>query len=166
MANNADDGFRFALPILPFPCSSRFRRHCERSEAIHLTACGEMDCFVAAAPRNDGGETSNLHVKQRCGYASAFPRRDPPELLSFSPSQSAEGAGKTGCALHPRSRVQTCTKKRTRAYRFSGNTPAFPAQWFYGLFRALPGDRLSCHRRRADTSAQLDASIGAPGPHV
>jgi hypothetical protein len=31
---------------------------------------------------------------------------------------------------------------RTRAYRFSGNTPAFPAQWFYGLFRALPGDRL------------------------
>ena len=31
-------------------------------------------------------------------------------------------------------------KKRTRAYRFSGNTPAFPAQWFYGLCRALPGD--------------------------
>jgi hypothetical protein len=22
----------------------------------------------------------------------------------------------------------------------SGNTPAFPAQWFYGLCRALPGD--------------------------
>jgi hypothetical protein len=32
--------------------------------------------------------------------------------------------------------------KRTRAYRFSGGSPAFPAQWFYGLFRALPGDRL------------------------
>jgi hypothetical protein len=31
-------------------------------------------------------------------------------------------------------------RKRTRAYRFSGNTPAFPAQWFYGLWRALPGD--------------------------
>src|SRR2546423_8432861 len=30
---------------------------------------------------------------------------------------------------------------RTRAYRFSGNTPAFPAQWFYGLYRALPGER-------------------------
>jgi hypothetical protein len=23
--------------------------------------------------------------------------------------------------------------KRTRAYRFSGGTPAFPAKWFYGL---------------------------------
>ncbi len=25
-----------------------YLRHCERSEAIHLTACGGMDCFVAA----------------------------------------------------------------------------------------------------------------------
>jgi hypothetical protein len=25
-------------------------RHCERSEAIHLSACGEMNCFVAFAP--------------------------------------------------------------------------------------------------------------------
>ena len=32
-------------------------------------------------------------------------------------------------------------KERTRAYRFSGGSPAFPAQWFYGLLRALPGDR-------------------------
>src|ERR1700680_2851465 len=52
----------------------------------------------------------------------------------------SEGAGNTGCTLHPRSRVQKCTKKRTRAYRFSGGNPAFPAQWFYGLFRALPGE--------------------------
>ena len=29
---------------------------------------------------------------------------------------------------------------RTRAYRFSGGSPAFPAQWSYGLCRALPGD--------------------------
>ena len=38
--------------------------------------------------------------------------------------------------LHPRSRVQSCAKKRTRAYRFSGSIPAFPAQWLYGLCRA------------------------------
>ena len=37
-------------------------------------------------------------------------------------------------------------RTRTRAYRFSGNTPAFPAQWLYGLLRALPGERLYCHR--------------------
>jgi hypothetical protein len=43
---------------------------------------------------------------------------------------------------------------RTRAYRFSGNTPAFPAQWFYGLYRALLGDRLVCHRRLAGLDPQ------------
>jgi hypothetical protein len=35
-----------------------------------------------------------------------------------------------------------CTKKRTRAYRFSGGNPAFPARWSYGLCRALPGERI------------------------
>src|SRR5216683_2237699 len=64
----------------------------------------------------------------------------PSFALHFRPPKS-EGAGNAGCALHPRSRVQTCTKKRTRAYRFSGGNPTFPAQWFYGLLRALPGDR-------------------------
>ena len=28
-------------------------------------------------------------------------------------------------------------EKRTRAYRFSGGSPAFPAQWLYGLCCAL-----------------------------
>ena len=55
-------------------------------------------------------------------------------------SLKTEGAGNAGCALHPRSRVHIVRKKRTRAYRFSGNTPTFPAQWLYGLWRALPGD--------------------------
>ena len=32
------------------------------------------------------------------------------------------------------------SRKRTRAYRFSGSIPAFPAQWLYGLLRALPGE--------------------------
>src|ERR1700748_1642634 len=48
-------------------------------------------------------------------------------------------------------RANAHSKKRTRAYRFSGSSPAFPAQWFYGLFRALPGEtRLFCHRRQRD----------------
>ena len=38
-------------------------------------------------------------------------------------------------------------EKRTRAYRFSGDTPAFPAQWFYGLYVLSPVTGLSCHRR-------------------
>jgi hypothetical protein len=71
-------------------------------------------------------------------YAFAISRRDAPEAgPKLSPK---EGAGKTGCALHPRSRVQWHKEVRTRAYRSSGEHPAFPAQWFDGLWRALPGD--------------------------
>src|SRR6266699_5727608 len=54
----------------------------------------------------------------------------------------------------------------TRAYRFSGGNPAFPAQWFYGLLRALPGDRALLPPSPADIATrQLDASVGASGPH-
>ena len=51
----------------------------------------------------------------------------------------------------------------------SGEHPTFPAQWLYGLYRALPGEpKLSCHRRSraALASQELDASIRASGPHV
>jgi hypothetical protein len=72
-------------------------------------------------------------------YDFTIPRRDTPEVL-LKRRPSKEGAGNAGCALHPRSRVQNCAKNRTRAYRFSGNTPAFPAQWLYGLCRDLLGD--------------------------
>ena len=67
-----------------------------------------------------------------------------------------------GKTLHPRSRVRVAQEKRTRAYRFSGSTPAFPAQWLYGLLRALPGDRLFCHRRSARTGFRADLTP-APG---
>jgi hypothetical protein len=49
--------------------------------------------------------------------------------------------------------------------------PAFPAQWFDGLLRDLPGEPpvtgLFCHRHRRDAKhhRQLSASVGAPGPH-
>src|SRR5690242_4395831 len=59
------------------------------------------------------------------------------------------------------------SKECTRAYRYSGNTPAFPAQWLYGLLRALPGERLFCLRRpqAAFASRGPNASTTAPEPH-
>ena len=64
-----------------------------------------------------------------------------------------------------------CAKRRTRAYRYSRSIPAFPAQWFYGLCRALPGDEFllppssaNWRRSRARSGSQrlrrLDASHG------
>src|SRR4051812_10102113 len=52
-------------------------------------------------------------------------------------------------------------KMRTRAYRSSGEHPAFPAQWFYGLCRGRPGETCSIATiARENCSHELDASFG------
>src|SRR6266704_1695435 len=57
------------------------------------------------------------------------------------PPSKIEGAGNAGCTLHPRSRVPKCVRKAHTSIQGSGNTPTSPAQWLYGLLRALPGER-------------------------
>src|SRR6185436_14506282 len=56
--------------------------------------------------------------------------------------ESPPGRGSRECRMHAAPAVSCAMGrwKRTRAYRFSGGNPAFPAQWLYGLLRALPGD--------------------------
>ena len=99
-------------------------------------------------------------------YDFAFSRRIASEACWINvPPSRLEGAGKTGCLLHPRSRVRFAQTKLHTSIQGSANTPALPAQWLYGLLRALPGERLFCLRRRRDTSRQLSASTAAPEPH-
>src|SRR5262249_26281051 len=86
-------------------------------------------------------------------------------LRHFPPSLSAEGTGKAGCRLHP---WLPCNKKHGSGTTGStGNTPAFPAQWFTTYFVLSSVTGLFCHRRRRDAEhhRQLSASVGAPGPH-
>ena len=56
---------------------------------------------------------------------------------------------------------------RTRADRFGGGSPAFPAQWFDGICRALPGDRLfdTIAPGRREPPGNLTPALGASGPH-
>ena len=72
---------------------------------------------------------------------------DRPRFAFSLPSRKLEGAGKTGCTLHPRSRVQLRTKNAHTSIQVQAEHPAFPAQWLYGLLRALPGELLFCLRR-------------------
>ena len=96
-----------------------------------------MDCFVAIAPRNDGVRF-RIHISS----SERMCVRDPAArcarvLLEIPALEKKRAQGRPGarctrglaCGLHK--------TKCTRAYRFSGNTPAFPAQWLYGLYRAL-----------------------------
>jgi hypothetical protein len=115
-------------------------------------------------------------------------RRLPIDMASHSRGARASGS----CADTLETREQgmpdaRCTRgpvckmgkeKRTRAYRFSGGDPTFPAQWFDGLWRALPGDQdlfvTVAPRMMAGltpgwagfASARLDANHEAPGPHA
>src|SRR5216683_6356917 len=98
---------------------------------------------------------------------------EPCVLSLASPSTlSREGAGKTGCALHPRSRVQVAQENAHTSIQVQRRHPAFPAQWFYGLCRALPGDEFVLSPSSADqgfanpvrptkTSADLTPATGA-----
>jgi len=54
----------------------------------------------------------------------------------------------------------------TSIHSESPESPGIPRAMVYGLYRALPGDRLSCHRRRRSCLHRLDTSVGVSGPHV
>src|SRR5213596_1286059 len=90
-----------------------------------------------------------------------------PRFAVKLPALLTEGAGKTGCLLHPRSRVRFAQTNMHTSIQGSGSIPAFPAQWLYGLLRALPGERLFCLRRPREASPLLglSASTAAPEPH-
>jgi hypothetical protein len=88
-------------------------------------------------------------------------------LLIVRPLQS-EGAGNAGCPMHPQPGVRWGVVKYAHQYsqRRHRKHPAFPTQWFYGLYVISPGTGLFCPRHLADgSSAKLDTSVGVSGPH-
>src|SRR6266853_1904206 len=103
-------------------------------------------------------------VEVRSGFLRARTRvlaaRCARVLRHCSPSSGTEGAGKAGCALHPRSRVQCAQGNAHTSIQVSGEHPAFPAQWFYGLWRALPGDRLVATIAMRKTPQDLTPASG------
>src|ERR1700737_4108407 len=102
-----------------------------------ITAAAYGSRISARVARLSG--TTNLSIRiSNSRYTSAFSRRDASEVCG-SFSLKTKGAGNAGCALHPRSRVQKVERKSHTSIQGSGGDPTFPAQWLYGLFRALPG---------------------------
>jgi hypothetical protein len=57
--------------------------------------------------------------------------------------------------------------ERTRVSQVTPESPGIPRAMVYGLFRALPGDRAFLPPSPAKVALrELDASVGASGPHV
>ena len=89
-----------------------------------------------------------------------------PSSASVIRPKKIEGAGKTGCALHPRSRVQSVERD---AHEHTGSAEAVRPSLrngFNGFLRALLATGfLSPSSPKKLASQKLDASIGASGPH-
>jgi hypothetical protein len=66
----------------------------------------------------------------------------------------------------PESRVCRGSGRRHTRSQVTPESPGIPHAMVYGLYRALPGDRLSCHRRGRSCLHRLDTSVGVSGPHV
>src|SRR5439155_2547992 len=83
---------------------------------------------------------------------------DHPRFASNLAPLRTEGAGKTGCLLHPRSRVRFAQTKVHTSIQGSGSIPAFPAQWFDGLLRALVSAKSArmCERAVLTNRPSLD----------
>jgi hypothetical protein len=108
----------------------------------------------AFAPRNDV-ET----------YVCDLAARSARVLLRFLPS---ENRGRRECrALDaPAAACVVVESTRVSHHGHTGNTRHSPRNGFNGFLRALPGDRACLPPSPADlSSAKLDASVGASGPH-
>ena len=84
------------------------------------------------------------------------------------PSAPKEGVGNAGCPVHPQPRVRSGGVECTRV--FTAVAPEITrhprTQWFYGLCRALPGDRAFLSPSLAKIAfRKLDAGVEASGPH-
>ena len=77
-----------------------------------------------------------------------------------------EGAGKAGCALHPRSRVQLCIEDAHMSIQVQRWNSDFPTPVDYGLYVLTPAIGFACHRRQQNYYRRLDTNLEASAPHV
>src|SRR5216683_732533 len=133
--------------------------------------------WIASRSLSSGAHSRDPLARNDVGFQNATPRSRgalrPSCAFIFRP---LEGVGNAGCPLHPRFRVHLVVVECTRATTSTPESPGIPARnGFNGLCRALPGDRALLPPSSADRFClspvgptqlrELDASVGASGPH-
>jgi hypothetical protein len=78
-------------------------------------------------------------VRNDVRYGFSFSRRENARVCKNLVPPMTEGAGNAGRSARPQPRAQ-CRKGTRQSPWSRRKRPAFPAQWFYGLFGTLPGD--------------------------
>jgi len=83
----------------------------------------------------------------------AFSRRVSPELrIILDPLERQRAQGRPGgrCTRGSRARMSCASAMTTGT---GGDTPAFPARWFYDLYELSPVNHSVCHRRPHDAKS-------------
>jgi hypothetical protein len=135
-----------------------FRVIASASETIHRAATRKNGLLRRYAPRNDF---------DRSEHDFLFSRRDAPGVLLETLPSEIRGRRENRMRAAPAVSRAMCIKECcTRAYRFSGEPPAFPAQWLYGLYDlVLVTGFLATIIGFSFRFRQLDASTGASDPN-
>jgi hypothetical protein len=120
--------------------------------AAMTTESGARPCSSNTTPRSRGA----MRPSCACSFASKNQRAQ---------CYPKRGAGKAGCPLHPRPRARSVESTRVSHHRFTG-TPGLPCAMVLTVSSALsPVTGLCCHRHQRNLFRELDASVGASGPH-
>ena len=93
-----------------------------------------FNVVLASEPGRRGG-------RSRPGHTFAISPQVSREFCHHVPPSRNKGAGNAGRPMRP---IAACAMVVTNAHalvRSHRNHPAFPTQWFYGLYRVLPGAR-------------------------
>ena len=122
--------------------SSHLRPIVAIADAYGECGCGSLlrRAFATQPRRNFSENFSEDGEGTTAGHDSAIPRLKSPRLCMNLVPRSWREQGMPGARCTRGLVCNSAYRKRTRAYRYSRNTPAFPAQWSYGLCRALLGD--------------------------
>ena len=122
------------------------RRHCEspwrRSNPESLRG-GTPDCFAALAMMEYVALVQPQSTFEfGCGHTFTFSRHIVPELCVSCRPQKCRGRREGRVPAGTRGPLcANAVEADAQQHTGEAKHPAFPAQWFYGLCRALPGER-------------------------
>ena len=129
---------------------------------------GRGDSILAGSEFRPGplGRQAALPSDSISGQVRTISRRDAPEVCRSLVPLKQRAQGKPGARCTRGLACNVHQEMRTRAYRFSGEHPAFPAQWFTVYFVLSPvNGSFATVATQGVNPAQLDASTAASGPH-
>src|ERR1700733_9162824 len=159
------------LPVFPSIFKSNHRTRCFAARGIRRVV-QEVGMMVFVSSRQNLGRHAwqkDIGPHSRRAFSREFCQDVSPSSIRGRGECRMPDAPAASCAHGVTSMHTSIHSEPPETHRHSRT------QWFYGLYRALPGDRLSCHRRLAEdgtsarlgvsTSARLDAGVEASGPH-